>query len=182
MTPLPKNFNFYICGYDEVSQFKDKNINWVMVYTQDGLPEPPDFITTFGELKHFTPLKYHDCWDKNLHSEILIWPDYTLAERIITTATEIGFTLVNNDVNILFACHAGISRSTATAYAILCIMLNNEKDALAYVFQKRWKARPNPLIVSLVDELCGWNGRMVKHLNNTLDKIPESADDGLLLF
>ena len=61
-------------------------------------------------------------------------------------------------------CWAGISRSTATAYAAACA-LNPQRDELTIAWELRRASRtasPNPLIVSLADRLLGRGGRMIK--------------------
>jgi predicted protein tyrosine phosphatase len=60
-------------------------------------------------------------------------------------------------------CWAGISRSTATAYAAACA-LNPERDEIEIAWELRRASRtasPNTLIVSLADRLLGRNGRMI---------------------
>jgi predicted protein tyrosine phosphatase len=64
-------------------------------------------------------------------------------------------------------CYAGISRSTASAFAAACL-LNPEKDEIAIARQIRAAsaiAQPNRLIVSLADKLLGRDGRMVRALD-----------------
>jgi predicted protein tyrosine phosphatase len=64
-------------------------------------------------------------------------------------------------------CYAGISRSTASAFAAACL-LNPQKDEIAIARQIRAAsaiASPNRLIVSLADKLLGREGRMVRALD-----------------
>ena len=64
-------------------------------------------------------------------------------------------------------CYAGISRSTASAFAAAC-MLNPQKDEIAIARQIRAAsaiASPNRLIVGLADRLLGREGRMVRALD-----------------
>jgi predicted protein tyrosine phosphatase len=63
-------------------------------------------------------------------------------------------------------CYAGISRSTASAFAAACL-LNPQKDEVAIARQIRAAsaiAQPNRLIVSLADKLLGRDGRMLRAL------------------
>jgi predicted protein tyrosine phosphatase len=60
-------------------------------------------------------------------------------------------------------CYAGISRSTASAYAAACA-LNPDRDEIAIAQNLRRAsptANPNSLIVSLADRLLGRQGRMI---------------------
>ena len=63
-------------------------------------------------------------------------------------------------------CYAGISRSTASAFAAACA-LNPHRDEIAIAKQIRAAspiASPNRLIVSLADKALGREGRMLRAL------------------
>ena len=63
-------------------------------------------------------------------------------------------------------CYAGISRSTASAFAAAC-MLNPQRDEVSIARQIRAAspiASPNRLIVSLADKALGRDGRMLHAL------------------
>jgi predicted protein tyrosine phosphatase len=64
-------------------------------------------------------------------------------------------------------CYAGISRSTASAFAAAC-MLNPHRDEVSIARQIRAAspiAAPNRLIVSLADKALGRDGRMLRALD-----------------
>jgi predicted protein tyrosine phosphatase len=64
-------------------------------------------------------------------------------------------------------CYAGISRSTASAFAAACL-LNPQKDEAAIARAIRAAspiAQPNRLIVGLADKLLGREGRMLHALD-----------------
>jgi len=64
-------------------------------------------------------------------------------------------------------CYAGISRSTASAFAAACA-LNPQRDEMMIARQMRRAsptAFPNRLIVSLADRALGRNGRMLRALD-----------------
>jgi predicted protein tyrosine phosphatase len=64
-------------------------------------------------------------------------------------------------------CYAGISRSTASAFAAAC-MLNPHRDEVSIARQIRAAspiASPNRLIVSLADKALGREGRMLRALD-----------------
>ena len=64
-------------------------------------------------------------------------------------------------------CYAGISRSTASAFAAAC-MLNPHRDEIEIARQIRARspiASPNRLIVSLADKALGREGRMLRALD-----------------
>jgi predicted protein tyrosine phosphatase len=65
---------------------------------------------------------------------------------------------------ILIHCWAGISRSTAAAYILLC---NRLGPGTEHIIAQRLRARaphafPNPLLISLADEALGRKGRMIE--------------------
>ena len=70
----------------------------------------------------------------------------------------------NADAPMLVHCWAGISRSTAAAYILLCDRLGpGHEEAIAqYLREAAPHAFPNPLLVSLADEALGRKGRMVE--------------------
>jgi predicted protein tyrosine phosphatase len=64
-------------------------------------------------------------------------------------------------------CYAGISRSTASAFAAVC-MLNPHRDEVVIAQQIRLAspiAAPNRLIVALADKALGREGRMLRALD-----------------
>ena len=64
-------------------------------------------------------------------------------------------------------CYAGISRSTASAFAAVCV-LNPHRDEASIARQIRAAspiASPNRLIVSLADKALGREGRMLRALD-----------------
>jgi predicted protein tyrosine phosphatase len=65
-------------------------------------------------------------------------------------------------------CWAGISRSMASAYAILCDRLgpNREIQIARAMRQRAPQAQPNRLLVQHADEILGRGGRMVLALNS----------------
>jgi predicted protein tyrosine phosphatase len=65
---------------------------------------------------------------------------------------------------LLIHCWAGISRSTAAAYAALCLLEPpGSEEALALrLRQASPSATPNKMIVALTDQLLGREGRMVR--------------------
>jgi predicted protein tyrosine phosphatase len=75
---------------------------------------------------------------------------------------------------MIIHCWAGISRSTASAFAALCVLRENESEmALAKELRAASpSATPNRLITSLVDKHLGRKGRMVK----AVESIGRGAD------
>ncbi|MGA2292734.1 tyrosine phosphatase family protein [Bradyrhizobium sp.] len=73
----------------------------------------------------------------------------------------------NRSAPLVVHCYAGISRSTASAFAAVCA-LNPHRDELSIARQIRAAspiASPNRLIVSLADKALGREGRMLRALD-----------------
>ncbi len=75
---------------------------------------------------------------------------------------------------MLIHCWAGISRSTASAFAALCILRPgaNEIDLAQELRAASPSATPNRLITTQVDQLLGRKGRMLK----AVESIGRGAD------
>jgi len=111
-------------------------------------------------------------------------PDLELVKSIIGYAQDIKRKLeLGERVNLAVMCAAGISRSTAACYIILCYLLGewNEREALTLVENKRSIARPNPLMVKLADDYLDRGYKMVAPLRNHLD-LEEEKNDSCLLW
>ncbi len=67
------------------------------------------------------------------------------------------------DQPLLIHCWAGISRSTASAFAIACMLAEpgRERDIALLLRQRAAHAQPNTRIVAFADHLLGRNGRML---------------------
>jgi len=64
-------------------------------------------------------------------------------------------------------CYAGISRSTASAFAIACALNpdRSEEEIARKIRSASQSAHPNRLIVSHADQLLGRDGRMLRALD-----------------
>ena len=64
---------------------------------------------------------------------------------------------------LLIHCYAGVSRSTAAAYAAFCALSPelDEKDVAFRLRAASPTATPNPRLVALADTALGRSGRMV---------------------
>jgi predicted protein tyrosine phosphatase len=72
----------------------------------------------------------------------------------------------NRSAPLVVHCYAGISRSSASAFAAAC-MLNPHRDEISIARQIRAAspiAQPNRLIVGLADKALGREGRMLRAL------------------
>lgn len=75
-------------------------------------------------------------------------------------------------------CHAGVSRSTAMAYALLAHRFGAGREgeafaALLTIVNKPW---PNRRIIEIVDTLLGREGRLLEPLDAMRDRHPRRLD------
>lgn len=90
-------------------------------------------------------------------------------EQVVPTAEKIaailefGRSLTEAD-NLLVHCWAGVSRSTAVAYSLLCSLSQpgEEKKCLSTMRESRPQAMPNELIISLADDILERRGAMAR--------------------
>jgi predicted protein tyrosine phosphatase len=125
--------------------------------------ESPDSTPATGRLRRFrTPaepahkvLRFHDI--ENPHGP---YPP-----RRHHVRAGLDFARRQAGRRLLIHCHAGVSRSTALAYAILIHShhaIGGEAAMLERILALRPQACPNRLVVRYADELLGCDGRMLR--------------------
>ena len=122
----------------------------------------PDYANIDNHLK----LTFNDI---NADTPGLISPRVADAKRLITFIRD-----WDKKQPMLIHCWAGISRSTASAFAALCILRpdENEMDIAKELRKASPSATPNRMITLQVDELLGRKGRMLK----AVESIGRGAD------
>lgn len=122
-----------------------------------------------------------DLSDENIKS----WTDCIIAEQMpsrshiekliesLKHALSMGSEKDRN-WSLLIHCHGGVSRSVAAAYILLCML--NEPGTEQNCFDKlpstvgQTCVTPNPLVISIADDILGRNGRMKKAVITELSK------------
>ena len=108
----------------------------------------------FSQARHLR-LAFHDITEPKPD---LIAPDARMLQAIL----DFGREAVPGRV-LLIHCWAGISRSSAAAYAIACDRNPGFEDEIADELRRRSPlVTPNKLMVRLADDLLGRDGRMVE--------------------
>jgi len=89
------------------------------------------------------------------------------AEKIIAFADEVRSAHARTPARLLIHCHAGISRSTASAYIALARDLGVERaaDAFRALLRITINPWPNRRLVWLADSALGANGRLLAPLD-----------------
>jgi predicted protein tyrosine phosphatase len=94
-------------------------------------------------------------------------PDHPNAPRLQDMKRILTFTAdLTAKAKVLVHCKAGISRSVATAYAILCqhSAPGMEMENLLHVQTLRDLVMPNKLVIELADKVLKRKGEMMLHL------------------
>jgi predicted protein tyrosine phosphatase len=89
-------------------------------------------------------------------------PTDEIIQRIIDFGEMLKKDCEKNECHLLTNCIAGICRSTAAAFIVLCVVLGEGKEfeAIDMVFGAQPDACPNPLMVSIADRLLKRKGAM----------------------
>lgn len=98
-------------------------------------------------------------------------PSHPDAPRLEDVKRILAFTnLIPAKAKVLVHCRAGVSRSTATAYAILCQHSppGMEMENLLHVQSLRDLVMPNRLIIELADKVLKRTGGMLLHIHRDL--------------
>ena len=99
-------------------------------------------------------------------------PSYPDAPRLQDVKRILDFTSqLPRKAKVLVHCRAGVSRSTAIAYAILCQHSKPgfELENLEHIQSLRDLVMPNRLIVEFADKVLKRNGGMLMHLRREPD-------------
>jgi predicted protein tyrosine phosphatase len=152
--------NMTICGVDELADQEGKRWThvisiWDKVFLYDtACREKVKALAPRAKLL----FSFFEDTDNPTHPEA---PRLQDMKRILTFTN-----LIPARAKVLVHCRAGISRSTATAYAILCQHSppGKELENLLHVQSLRDLVMPNRLIIELADKVLKRKGGMLLHL------------------
>ena len=154
-----KGLDVSVCGVGELPDFATHGVTHV-VSLWDGFeaenPEPRMRLDAI-----FPGAQVHFGFFNDVFSEFAgsYGPRRSAVREILDFTTSLGA----GDY-LLIHCAAGISRSTAIAFATLCHRAGPgfESDCFLALRRIRPSASPNPLIVEFADDLLGRNGAMIE--------------------
>jgi predicted protein tyrosine phosphatase len=164
-----------ICGIDELHAHAGCQARYIVSILDPGTPEPAAFAH-FAQHERLT-LTFHDIIEP-MDGMVLPQPEH-MAEVL-----RFGRTLGRDGLETLLVhCHAGISRSTAAAVALLAQAYPKADGAalFAQIERTRPQAWPNSLMVAFADKQLGRRGQLVAALKalyaRRLASQPRLGDD-----
>jgi predicted protein tyrosine phosphatase len=156
--------NLTICGVHEFPQQEGKRWTHVVSIWEKDMQGDP---SCRDQIMNIAPCADH-LFSFFADTEI---PDHPNAPRLQDVKRILAFTRqLPERAKVLVHCRAGVSRSTAIAYAILCQHSKPglEMENLLNVQSLREWATPNRLIVELADKVLKRKGGMLLHLRREL--------------
>ncbi|MFA7173901.1 MAG: protein-tyrosine-phosphatase [Kiritimatiellia bacterium] len=163
-------YKISICGLRELPQFETRGITHLLSIDSPGSPTAtPEWFT--GTHWH---VAFVDFESKKMAAIFGATPP---AKRDAELILELGDTCLTTsrtcNTHLLIHCLAGVSRSTAAAYAIICKLLGpgSEEVAFEHLLDIRPCASPNRLVVKYADQLLNRKGAMINFLKKQKARI-----------
>ncbi len=152
-------FAVTICGIPDLPKFADVGVSHVLSLIDSDHPVP-DALSTYGDVDHEL-LRFDDV--------VAEYPGFSACtlrdmERVLSFGERIR-RAGDKATHVLVHCHAGISRSTASA-AVLMAQHNpgRETEAFLRILDMRPHAWPNTRIVEFADRLLDRRGALLEGL------------------
>jgi predicted protein tyrosine phosphatase len=167
-------FRLTICGIPELDEHCAAGVTHVLSILDPDMLDPPAFAA-FAPHRRLA-LRFHDIIETRPNS---LAPQKADVERVLAFGREL---IEESPAHLLIHCHAGVSRSTASAALILAQARPERpaREALEAVSQIRPRAWPNLRILEFGDELLGRNGEIVAAVaaiyRRVLDREPALQD------
>ena len=168
-TPLLP-YRITICGLSELPHHADAGFSHVISILDPAWPDPQDFAR-YGAHRRVI-------W--RFDDVVEVGQGYTEPSAgNVRAILELGRELLEEtSAQLLVHCHAGVSRSTATA-VILMVQPNpgRERDAFAELASIRPRSWPNALMVGMADEMLGRGGELTAALRDHQRRVARAYPD-----
>jgi len=155
MTANFARFRVTICGIPELDEHSAAGVTHILSILDPDWDDPPAFVL-FPPHRRLA-LRFHDIIEPTPDR---LAPSRDDVERLLAFGRELGQRKGNH---LLVHCHAGVSRSTASAALILAQAHPDRLagEVLDAVAQMRPRAWPNLRILEFGDALLGRNGEII---------------------
>ncbi|MFO7936580.1 MAG: hypothetical protein R6V06_03120 [Kiritimatiellia bacterium] len=154
-------YSISVCGRGEVEYFRDDNITHLLSIDSPGSPTPtPEWFN--GVHRHFA---FADVENKaTAYAFGVVAPGKEDVKEILGFGRECLEDSLKGRVHLVIHCLAGVSRSPAAAYAIMCMLLGPgyEEETFEYLLKIRSCAYPNTLMVKYADQILDRRKAMIK--------------------
>src|SRR5205823_10124963 len=142
-------FRLTICGIPELDEHCAAGVTHVLSILDPDMPDPPAFAA-FSPHRRLA-LRFHDIIETRPN---WLAPQQADVERLLAFGHEL---IEGSSAHLLIHCHAGVSRSTASAALILAQSRPERpaRDALDAASQMPPRAWPSPRVPEFGDELLG---------------------------
>lgn len=148
----------FICGLAEISRFAHSGLTHQITLFDPG--QAPILLPGVPADRRLH-LSFYDLYDA--HADMPV-PEQEHIHQLLRFGDRIIGEPFHNGgrPTLLVSCHAGVSRSSAAAYILLCLWMGHgrEREAMQYVLSVRPTAYPNARMVQLADAVLGRNGAM----------------------
>lgn len=164
-----------VCGKSEIDKFATSNVSHIISIDNPGSPtNTPEWFR--GIHWHVV---FQDVESANEAKEFnAVAPTIQDVKQIIEFGEICLKTSKTQKVHLLVHCMAGASRSTAAAFAILCLIngKGSEPSCLKHLLAIRPDAFPNKLVVKYADQLLSRNGKMLEALRPLREEFTQAVD------
>jgi len=164
-----------ICGLDELGLHRQAGVTHVLSILDPGWPEPVEF--GLWEAHDRLLLRFYDVIEPSDRME-------PPGSDHVAAILEFGRSLPKDrPVRLLVHCHAGVSRSTASAILLLAQRnpARDPNEIVGEVARQRPQAWPNLRIVEIGDRLLGRGGALVaaarRHYRRVVAARPDYAEE-----
>jgi len=155
--------NLTILGIDEVKRLDRPQVDFLLsILSPEDLLLPPAWVVQ----ERWLSFGFADLDDPHAASGSYFPPTRSDVLLILAFGRQVLDQQAGREdpLTLLIHCSAGVSRSTAAGYAILCDWLGpgREAEAVQAVLAVRPVAQPNRLMVAYADDILARQGRMIE--------------------
>lgn len=147
-----------VCGMAELAAYRDAGVTHLVSIWPGGASEHDDDVGRVHAAFHEADVVFVPVND-------VVDPLLPFAPSMSVVADVLRWTSpLTARARVLVHCAAGVSRSAALAYGILCLHAGEgeEIECFAHVMGMRPSAAPNELIVTYADTILGRGGAMIR--------------------